>query len=180
MSTFRFERFLGDNRLVGLVFLLVSLAVLAGCACSEKADAFIVNPRFSERDALATIGLYIPNRVVDLLDVVHVGYGVGPGFGLDVHLTRYGRLCAVAGVDVGAAWLGRHTSPFQYGVHARAAAGPAQAPAELAEHVWRWPQWDIGVYYHALLDHIYVAVAPDEIVDFFAGLITLDLKDDDF
>ena len=173
-------RFLRNSRLVLPIILLLGFAVLAGCACPEKADAFVINPHFSDQGVLKTAALYIPNRVIDLLDIVHVGYGLGPGFGVDIHLTRYGRLCAVAGVDVGIAWLGRHTNPFQYGPHARAAAGPAQAPKELPKRVWHWPQWDVGVYYHALLDQAYVAIAPDEIVDFFAGLATMDLKEDDF
>lgn len=163
-----------------LVALVVLAAAVAGCANPQMADAFVVDAEFSEGGVLTTVLLYIPNRLIDILDIVHVGYGVGPGFGLDIHLTRYARLDAVAGVDVGIAWLGRHTDPFQYAAYARAGASVAQVPEPPHENMWRFPQWDIGIYAHALLDQAYVAVAPDEILDFFAGLITLDLKHDDF
>src|SRR5690606_24788312 len=144
-----------------------------GCHNPSISDAFFAEePGWSERGVGGTILLYLPNRIVDLLDVVHVGYGVGPGAGIGLHFTRYGRLLAVAGVDVGIGWFGRYARPYQAAIYALAAAGPMIAPPNADEKWVRWhiPRWDIGVYLHALLDQAYVGIAPDEIVDFVVGL----------
>jgi hypothetical protein len=163
-----------------LTLIAASALTVGGCANHAASDAFISpDAGFSDESAARTALLSLPNRVVDLLDIVHVGFGVGPGFGLELHPTRYARLKAMAGADVGLGWFGRHARPTQAAAHASAAAGVAEASAS-AGPMWRVPKWDIGVYYHALIDMIYVGIAPDEFVDFLAGFATYDTKDDDF
>lgn len=167
---------------VGLVFLF-ACSLLAGCASPQRSDAFFSpDAGFSGGSIGRTALLYLPNRLVDLVDIVHVGYGIGPGFGVEIHPTGCARLGAVAGLgDVGLAWLGRRASPLQAdALYARASAGSHEAKAGISERRWRFPQWDIGVHYHALLDMAYVGIAPDEVVDFVAGLVTYDTKKDDF
>ncbi|MCI0589980.1 MAG: hypothetical protein L0323_24470 [Planctomycetes bacterium] len=124
--------------------------------------------------------LYVPNRLLDLLDVLHLGYGVGPGLGVEFHFTRHGRLGAVAGGDVGLAWLGRWTSPVECAAYARASLGTRETIAEssLGER-WRYPRWDVGYSVFALVGVAYAAIAPDEIVDFLVGFSTYDTKGDD-
>ncbi len=160
----------------------VLLLVLAGCHAPEKSDAFFADdPGWSKRGAGATIGLYLPNRLIDLVDIVHVGYGVGPGIGLGVHFTRYGRLLAVVGVDVGIGWFGRYARPYQCAVYTRAAVGPKEAVTlRDRNRFWHVPQWDIGLYAHFLIVQEYLGIAPEENVDFVVGLSTFDLKDDDW
>jgi hypothetical protein len=220
-----------------LLALLVALVVV-GCQINpRRADRFLEKDAdFPEGSIGNTALLYVPNRFLDLLDVVHLGYGVGPGFGLEVQATRTLRLGAVFGVDAGMAWLGRYTDPAQVADYARASFSEFQAPREelppeygvpepgnpdrpdvpppsydperskriifsseqepgdrtrprvnggqqpdrQRQRVWRFPRWDIGVHYHALLDHIYGGIAIDELVDFLVGWSTFDLKLDDF
>jgi len=202
-----------------------------GCRSNpEKADRFIAHrPSFPLRFGKAVL-LYLPNRLIDLADMFHVGYGMGPGFGLEMQATRTLSAGAVTGVDFGVAWLGRNTNPIQANGYGRANFSewsvrnyptyeqpspadsgkpareqPAEPPygkitftsyAEQAErpseesrkpetprpesHVWRFPRWDVGVHYHALLDHVYLGFAPDEILDFLVGFTTFDLKRDDY
>lgn len=164
----------------GIIVILIATLLGAGCANHAASDAFISpDAGFPDRSAGRTALLYLPNRVLDLLDIVHIGVGIGPGFGLELHPTRYGRLQAVAGADVGIAWLGRYARPTQAAVYATAAASTAQAEARTGV-VWRIPKWDIGVRAHYLLDMAYVGFAPDELVDFLLGFSTFDTKDDDF
>ena len=154
----------------------------SGCAINQlKSDAFVTaHPRFPQNPVRAVL-LYIPNRLVDVLDVVHFGYGVGPGFGFEIHPTRFARLGAVDSIDVGFAWLGRFGNPVQQGLHARATISVLEAKyVPRWSKVWRFPQWDVGIYYHALFDQIYIAIAPDEIVDLIVGFSTFDLKGDDW
>ena len=45
--------------------------------------------------------LYLPNRILDLLEVVLLGVHVGPGIGLDLRVTRFIQLAADTSADVG-------------------------------------------------------------------------------
>ncbi len=170
------------ERLRSVLFVFV-LGTTFACHDARISDAFVTeDPGWSKRGVGGTIALYLPNRIIDLVDVVHAGYGVGPGAGIGVHFTRYGRLLAVAGVDVGIGWFGRYARPYQAAVYALAAAGTKIAPPNADEKWTRWhvPKWDIGLYLHLLLDQAYIGIAPDEIVDFVVGLSTFDLKGDDW
>jgi hypothetical protein len=137
-------------------------------------------PGFGSASLGERLLLYIPNRLLDLLDVLHLGYGLGPGLGAELRFTRHGRLGAVAGGDVGLAWLGRWTSPLECAAYARASLGSQDVVAQssIGER-WRYPRWDIGFSVFALVEARYIAIAPDEIVDFLVGFSTYDTKGDD-
>jgi len=158
------------------------LLTLCSCHAPEKADAFVApDAGWSKQNGWTTAALYLPNRLIDLLDIVHIGIGVGPGFGLGVHFTRYGRLIAVTGVDAGIGWLGRFVRPTQAAIYAFAAAGPTEALASPnPDGLWHIPKWDLGLIAHDLLVFAYLGVAPDELVDFLVGWSTYDLKRDDW
>ncbi len=168
--------------------VLAVLASLPSCRSDGDADAFISDRAgFSQESGGHVAALYIPNRLLDLVDVVHVGVGAGPGFGVELNLTRYGRLGAVAGVDAGIGWLGRFASAFQAAIYARATLGPMEAigrPKRFADDkwggLWRFPKWDVGLFLHAGLVMAFLSINPDEIVDFVAGIATYDTKADDF
>lgn len=104
-------------------FAVASFLLILTCGCHtypEKADRFAApRPSFPKRLGKAAL-LYIPNRLMDLIDVFHVGWGIGPGFGLEVQATRPVSLGAVFGTDASAAWLGRNTQAFQAVSYARA------------------------------------------------------------
>ncbi len=124
--------------------------------------------------------LYVPNRLLDLLDVLHLGCAVGPGLGAEFHFTRRGRLGAIAGGDVGLAWLGRWTSPVECAAYARASVGIREAvdTRSMGER-WRYPRCDVGLSLNPAFALVYAAIAPDEIVDFLVGFSTYDTKGDD-
>lgn len=165
-----------------LPLLLTAILSAAACHTPERADAFIADDAgWSKRGATGTILLYIPNRIVDLLDIVHVGVGIGPGIGLGLHFTRYGRLWAAAGVDLGIGWVGRYAKPYEMAIYYFAAAGPVEAkPRTEKNHYMHIPKWDIGAYLHGSLADAYAGVAPDEILDFLVGWSTYDTKGDDW
>jgi hypothetical protein len=154
---------------------------------AAMADTFAHSDARFPDDAGRAVLLYIPNRLVDLLDIVHVGVGLGFGLGIELHPTRHARVGAVLSEDAGVAWLGRFTSPWQAASSARVTVGEFEAgvPFPLfrpryAGVLWRPPVWDVGAHAYCGLVNAYAAIAPDEIVDFFAGLTTFDPKKDDW
>lgn len=164
--------------------LLICLLLGACTTKPEKADAFIVEDAdFASDPWLEEVALYLPNRLIDLLDVVHIGYATGYGLGLELHPTRHARIGATASISAGVAWLSRHTNPFEAAVYARTVLGEDQSPP-FEDHadkiLWRFPRWDVGLLVVPAIYHVYVAIAPDEIVDFLLGFSTYDAKGDDF
>jgi len=123
--------------------------------------------------------MYLPNRILDLLEIVRFGYGVGPGFGFDIRITKYGQLAAEVGLDAGIGWEGRLHKPFRYGKSATAAIGPLRTSIGDGE-TWKKSDFEIYVEYHALLDVIHITIDFAEIYDFFAGLLTFDPLNDDY
>ncbi len=168
--------------------VLAVLASLPSCRSDGDADAFLSDRAgFSQESGGHVAALYIPNRLLDLVDVVHVGAGVtAVGLGLELHPTRYARLGAAAGIDAGIGWLGRSAAPWQAAIHARATCGLMEAMAQVGKRedpwrgLWRAPKWDVGVFAEAFGLMAYLSINPDEIVDFVAGIATYDTKADDF
>lgn len=170
------------SRLPALFFATLLPALTSGCQNADIADSFVSEEAgWSKRSVPATIALYIPNRIVDTLDLIHLGVGVGPGLGVGLHATREGYLLADAGANAGIGWLGRYARPYRYGLYVRARAAGFEPPGRLPDSVdWYIPRWDISLFADALFVQVYFGLAPDEFVDFFAGWSTYDLKGDDW
>lgn len=121
------------------------------------------------------VGLYLPNRLVDTVDMVHVALGLGAGTGLDIRLTKWCQLAAVAGAGAGVAWDGRDHSPLIYAAFASAAFGPWRTGVGVGETMSIRP-WEIG--FGGTGGKIAVDLA--EVVDFLAGWVFLDPLEDDY
>jgi hypothetical protein len=120
--------------------------------------------------------LWLPNRVLDLIDVFRVDVGVGPSFGAVVRVTKYGevgyRQMAPASLRIGD--FGRQMpilieSSNEFGV------GPAYVNSS-DRHVC---PGEIGLGADVLVAGAYGGVCVDELADFLAGIFFIDLKDDD-
>ncbi len=169
-------------RLSTILPTVVALGLSTGCHAPERADAFFAPDRgWSRRSVPATIALYLPNRIVDLLDVVHVGLGVGPGLGAGLHGTRHGYLLFDAGVNAGIGWFGRYARPYRHGLYVRVRASRFTPPGRYPEGVdWHVPRWDVAVYADAGLVQALAGFAPNEFLDFVVGWSTYDLRRDDW
>lgn len=147
---------------------------------------------------------YLPNRLLDLLDVFKVSIGVGPGVGLEVYATRNVWL----GYEWWRSWRlgidGRASGFYEEGhfrewrlgdrVNPDAAAGrrplfalrdlrPFEKP--LVPGVPAVPEvprndWDVGVRAHLLLVGAEALVRPFEVFDFLVGLWGDDPALDDY
>jgi hypothetical protein len=120
--------------------------------------------------------LWIPNRVIDFLDIFKLDVGAGPAAGAVIRVTEYGqvgyRQMLPASVRVGL--LGRrfpamieHSNELGIG------------PAFLDSKDRRVCPGEIGVGADLLFVGAYGGICADEFVDFLAGIFFLDLKDDD-
>jgi len=120
--------------------------------------------------------MWIPNRVLDLIDVFRVDVGVGPSFGAVVRVTKYGQLgfreVMPASIRVGD--FGRQM-PVLLETSNEFGVGPAYVnSADRNVCVG-----ELGVGADALVAGAYAGVCVDEFADFVAGLFFIDLKDDD-
>lgn len=161
--------------------LLLAGAASAGPGPEAQAHA---EARESSAGALAwAIAAYLPNRLFDLCDVVRLRARVGSGFAVGAHVTRY--LPLFAG-DYQAVWLGlpgprgRARVPLPAGTEGQSGvdAGPARLASE--SNAPTYGVGEIGAGAMVYLVGIELGVDVWELVDFAAGLATLDLAHDDF
>ncbi|MFG0318467.1 MAG: hypothetical protein ACF8XB_14430 [Planctomycetota bacterium JB042] len=198
--------------------LLVCPLVLASCAWVEPPNYGSIEDVRGELDSSSFQArsmptyvewkdralLYVPNRLLDLLDVFKASVGVGPGFGLEL----YGTENAWLGYETYRSWRlaldGRASGVYEEGHHqewhvgtregedARAGRAPLWAlrdmrpyEAPLKPGVPAVPEvprntWDVGLRAHLALIGAEVLVRPAEIVDFVVGLWGDDLSEDDY
>ena len=187
MTTRCFKVFLGC---MALIFAMATTQVNAQSAASS--DVMDVN------SVLVRSELYLWNRISDVLDVFRAGIALGPGLGAEVAVTEYAQLGAYANVESGMAfphclpplWLvdyfehNQDAFVFHSGSYATAAFGPWRAESDKGDpdldsmHFQR-DRWDVRAQADLGLVHLYVAVRPLEIADFFTGIVGYDLTLDD-
>ena len=170
------------NRL--LTPLALSLALLlpaAGCFNPRQSDCFVWDiADFPDRPAVQVIALYLPNRLFDLLDLVHAGVAVGPSLGIEFQATRALRYEWARGATLGVGWFGRYGEWRQASAYGRDTFGIEDSTDDL-DLAWHTPFWDLSIAIHPLVGQIYLGIAPfDELVDLLLGLTTFDLKGDDW
>jgi hypothetical protein len=137
-------------------------------------------PEKKSRPLLLGILLYLPNRVMDLFDIVRFGVDVGPGVGVEAEVTEYAQAGAMVRTSVGAGFQTLRHLPIKAALaESYAAVGPL-AIEPTAGVGWYRNTWDVRVEAHVAIVGAHVAVNPAEILDFFLGFLTIDTMDDDF
>lgn len=134
-------------------------------------------PAHERSGVVKQVLLYLPNRIVDALEVVSfpIVWAQAPPPGLDVRITRWGQLAlqAYAGAAVG--WDDRSHSPLWASAGTTAAFGPWRTGTG-AGWVPSIGDWEVGVSFGATK----VAIDLAEIVDFAAGWFFFDILRDDY
>ena len=156
---------------VVLIVLLVGLCTLAQMGSPARAEAGVIK----------SIVCYIPNRVFDLMDIFRVRARVGPGISAGVRVTK--PVSAYLGLHdsifVGLPGpRGKKAIPWPVGIDRRAGA-----QASLADATAGAPYYDpleVGLEVQVLLPGVNIGIGVFEIFDFLAGLVFIDLSDDDF
>lgn len=166
-----------------LVILILFAFVLSGVPCvagSEEEPA-------EEREP-ASIGakllFYIPNRVLDLLDMVRVRLRVGPGLAVDLRATKAADLFVGTYGSVYAGLPGprmRRMPVLPVGLESR--TGVAVSVADVSTGLGVGPDYsptEIGAGVQLLIVGADVGFDPVEIVDFIGGFFLWDPRRDDW
>lgn len=143
--------------------------------------ATFAQEKAQEVDPGVKVLMYIPDRVMDLLDVFNVGLAVGPSFGAEVAFTKYAQLGKYAADEVGFAWTGRGNPKIHKGLYETSVVGSDRIEPDVENtHYFHRGDYQIRVQVAAFLAHVYVGIDLKEIGDFVAGIITLDPSKDDY
>jgi hypothetical protein len=120
--------------------------------------------------------LWLPNRVMDLVDVVKMDVGAGPAVGGVVRVTRYGQLGYrdVDPISVRFGAMGRR-SPVLVERTPEKGIGPGFVSSKERKVC----PGEIGVGLDAFVVGGYAGICVDELLDFAAGLFFLDPAQDD-
>jgi hypothetical protein len=120
--------------------------------------------------------LWVPNRVLDFIDIFRVDVGVGPAFGAVARVTKYGQIgyrqMAPASLRVGD--FGREL-PLMLETSNEFGVGPAYVDSADRQVC----PGEIGLGGDLLVAGAYAGICVDEVIDFLAGIVMIDLKEDD-
>jgi hypothetical protein len=172
-----------------LTVLAASLFILVGafgCA-QQQARTAPPSPQATADNPDQSLGhellLYIPNRVLDLLDIVRLRARVGPGLAVGARATE------VLSVYVGSyasIYVGlpgprlRPTIKLPIGFESYSGVGVSVADATISGGIGPdYSPTEFGASVHLLLVGLDVGVDPWEVVDFATGLVLIDLRGDD-
>lgn len=121
--------------------------------------------------------LYIPNRILDFIDIFRVDVGFGPSAGAVVRVTEYGQVgiremlpASVRVGDLGRRFPGMIETSNEFGI------GPAYVESTDRSVC----PGEIGLGADVMLAGAYAGVCVDEFADFLAGLVFIDFKGDDY
>lgn len=157
----------------------------------------------ARKGILAQILLYLPDRILDLLDIVSMSVNVGPQIGAGFWTTRAIQAVAFTGSTVGLGWYQKRQLGLKTNAAADLAIGPVGASALSANRVGTGlvdstsegillhtpghdlyqtfrDYWGIGAEVGLALFGFRMEFHPVELGDFFVGLFTFDFLRDDF
>jgi len=127
---------------------------------------------------------YIPDRALDLLDIVRLRVRVGPGLAVGVRATKVAQLYVGSYTAVYAGLPGprRRSFPkFPIGLESYNGVAVSVAEATISGPIGPdYSPTEFGISLHPAIIGIDAGIDPVEIVDFLAGLLFIDLRDDDF
>ncbi len=127
------------------------------------------------------IALYLPNRIIDAVDIIHLGFGLDAGLLLDLRITRWGQLALLGGATAGWAWDGRDHDPNIHTAYWTAAFGPWRTGSGVG-HGMPVQDWEIAYAGPFILGIGTGKIAVDlsEILDFALGVFFIDILEDDY
>lgn len=129
------------------------------------------------------IVMYIPNRILDVFDVVRLRLRVGPGLAVDVRATKVASAFVGSYGSVYAGLPGprnRRLPKLPIGLESRNGVQASVADATVSGGLDPdYGPMEIGVGVQALIVGVDAGIEPLEFLDLLAGFFFIDLKDDD-
>jgi len=126
-----------------------------------------------------TILMYLPNRILDLFDMVRAGVNVGPGIGFQLKATDFAQVSFMSRLSAGLGLQSLRHLPAYAAAESGVALGPVDASGNLGIG-WYQSKTDIRVEAHVAIVGAHAAVDPVQILDFILGFFTVDISDDDY
>jgi hypothetical protein len=151
---------------------------------TEPAPAPVPAPQEVERTRHPVL-MYIPNRIFDALDLVRLRVRVGPGLTVQARATDALDVVLGAHATVFAGVPGPRGRPrinLPVGVETFAGAEVSVVGSK-TEQGWSKPYYghlEVGAGFQAAILGLDLGIDPLEILDFAAGILFLDLLDDDY
>jgi hypothetical protein len=148
----------------------VPAAMMVACLLAAPAPSSAVE---REETPLERLVLYVPNRLLDVFDIVNVSVAVGPGFGL---MARASRLLNLGYDNYSVIRVGMNKRRFpawdetvdEWGIGPYYDGGTnPRAPGE------------VGVTLHPFIAGAELGLDPLSMVDFLGGFFFIDLESDD-
>jgi|GEM_PF-2215975 len=128
---------------------------------------------------LGTVLLYIPNRIIDLLDTIRFGVNVGAGIGVDVRCTKWGKLTLISDTSAGIGYQTLRHLPVCLRSQSKIGLAFLSTPGwDLLG--WYEADYDLRLELFVLLVGAHAAVDLGEVLDFVGGIFTWDPMEDDF
>ena len=130
----------------------------------------------SERSLFVATLLYLPNRLLDFLDIFRVDVGVGPSFGAVARVTKWGQVGYrdMEPLSIRVGLRGRRLPIFversaEFGIGPTFLTSPERSVRPL----------EFGAGADLILAGAYFGLSIDELADFCAGILGFDPGDDD-
>ena len=150
---------------------------------TKKSESKTLKASHEEHSVLHKIALYIPNRILDTIDMVRARLRIGPGIAASIRFTDYADLFLGSYVSLYVGLPGprdRVMPRSPIGVETlngaelsvlKASTGFGLDPA--------YSETELGIGLHLALIGLDVGFDPVEIVDFIGGFFLFDIKEDD-
>lgn len=148
--------------------LLIVLTLLVRISVAQEKE---------EQSDLSKVLLWVPNRVVDFIEIFRADVGVGPALGAVLRVTDYGKIGArvVTPVSLRVGLFGRNW-PFLIEHSNELGVGPLYLESGEREVT----PLEVGAGFDFFLFGAYAGVSFDEAADFLSGIVGEDISDDDW
>ena len=173
---------MGSIHRLPFVLTVIFLLSLGGCGSISSPSPLVeVEDVVGEPPVILQVVMWIPNRILDALDIVRFGVGAGPGMGVDVRATRLAQVSAMSGMAIGLGWQGHWNSPVMTDTRMFLAAGPVTLGSTSLNPVFGWQRtdWEIRAEVHAAIVLAEAAVDLYQVFDFMVGILFFDPGEDD-
>ncbi|MDZ4784772.1 MAG: hypothetical protein SGJ02_01720 [bacterium] len=166
-----------------LTIILTSLIVTSNCFCEDAPissnqgwDPTIFDRKEEQEEgSLSRVLWWLPNRVLDLIDIFHVDVGAGPTLGGVIRVTKYGQagIRIISPLSLRVGLFGRRV-PVLLESSSEIGIGPAFKQSKDRKIC----SGEVGLSLDAFLG-VSAGICFDEVADFIVGLAGFDLKNDD-
>lgn len=165
------------------ILLALLLAPLLCISPLHAADEESGEESSDDHSFLVGTLLYIPNRVLDVLDIFRLRVRVGPGFAAGVRATEVAQVYVGTYASVFAGLPGprlRQTPKLPFGLESHNGASVSVVDATAGGGIGPdYSPSEFGGGVHLGIIGFEFGVDPVELADFVTGLVTVDIREDD-